>query len=162
MYRWMLAGSSPRVRGTELVESCSPGPYRFIPACAGNGRPAPDERRTIAVHPRVCGERTMTAPSRRHQSGSSPRVRGTVFGVFRAQTFARFIPACAGNGKRRGPRPALPPVHPRVCGERGLALTVRGGYSGSSPRVRGTDQAYGWRRRCHRFIPACAGNGGLV
>jgi len=50
-------GSSPRVRGTGPFFSWHQYPGRFIPACAGNGISLPTLIVTIAVHPRVCGER---------------------------------------------------------------------------------------------------------
>ena len=50
-------GSSPRVRGTDLVRRERPVALRFIPACAGNGRTDLNLLRDSPVHPRVCGER---------------------------------------------------------------------------------------------------------
>ena len=49
-------GSSPRVRGTQLVNGAIRGRQRFIPACAGNTNSDGFEKRISAVHPRVCGE----------------------------------------------------------------------------------------------------------
>ena len=49
-------GSSPRVRGTRSRRRTARGERRFIPACAGNSRPASGRRATGSVHPRVCGE----------------------------------------------------------------------------------------------------------
>ena len=51
------------------------------------------------------------------------------------------------------------PVHPRVCGERLLGMATMAEPIGSSPRVRGTDDAAPEVRIHVRFIPACAGNG---
>ncbi len=92
-------------------------------------------------------------------AGSSPRVRGTVRRPSVASVHARLIPACAGNGTDGAPPRRNRPAHPRVCGERwtdGLQPIMR---IGSSPRVRGTVCEAGQRRRSHRLIPACAGNG---
>ena len=50
------AGSSPRVRGTEIPMSQSPLAVRFIPACAGNSRSSTGAPGLNTVHPRVCGE----------------------------------------------------------------------------------------------------------
>src|SRR3546814_2539101 len=51
----VFAGSSPRVRGTELLSSPAAATARFIPACAGNsGRHAP-QHPYGAVHPREIG-----------------------------------------------------------------------------------------------------------
>ena len=49
-------------------------------------------------------------------------------------------------------------VHPRVCGERWVALQEFEHDGGSSPRVRGTPPKAAKERDRRRFIPACAGN----
>ena len=70
-------GSSPRVRGTVVLEH-DPGPAgRFIPACAGNGGFRRTSGHWQAVHPRVCGERQYAGSPETMIGGSSPRVRGT-------------------------------------------------------------------------------------
>ena len=71
-------GSSPRVRGTEGLET-PPERFRgFIPACAGNRMVDKTDKFNEAVHPRVCGEQRPLRPHRSCITGSSPRVRGTV------------------------------------------------------------------------------------
>ena len=90
--------------------------------------------------------------------GSSPRVRGTVMVVGEGIYIYRFIPACAGNRNRGQAIGQTPTVHPRVCGEQHSRLIPGYSSSGSSPRVRGTDDESGDRRHWRRFIPACAGN----
>ncbi len=51
-------GSSPRVRGTVLQHATDEVKLRFIPACAGNSKPAATESEKRPVHPRVCGEQS--------------------------------------------------------------------------------------------------------
>ena len=99
----MVAGSSPRVRGTvkRVGESCKK--RRFIPACAGNREPSWHERLCRPVHPRVCGEQWRLALEELHDYGSSPRVRGTGKIEQPERTQTRFIPACAGNSLLRFP-----------------------------------------------------------
>ena len=70
-------GSSPRVRGTEYLQPRGLDAGRFIPACAGNGRPCRSAATLPTVHPRVCGERIYQDESEQDLIGSSPRVRGT-------------------------------------------------------------------------------------
>ena len=70
----------------------------------------------------------------------------------------RFIPACAGNSATACHPAALPPVHPRVCGELQPRVRQPGKAAGSSPRVRGTRGRSSERVQSRRFIPACAGN----
>ena len=153
------AGSSPRVRGTEIDRLRHSDELRFIPACAGNGCARASASSPTPVHPRVCGERSKSSRSTDAAAGSSPRVRGTVHHQLLVVRIARFIPACAGNGDPwRFAFPGMP-VHPRVCGERRCSVRFRCFVRGSSPRVRGTDARSSARLGGGRFIPACAGNG---
>ncbi len=174
----LTSGSSPRVRGTRYARPSIRPPSRFIPACAGNARPGASGAASSAVHPacagnastaaampnsspvhpRVCGERSDPLTSTRTGIGSSPRVRGTRQGSRRMGSQVRFIPACAGNAVPRPPGWHPPPVHPRVCGERGTACQRTTSGGGSSPRVRGTHRQHPSRFGQDRFIPACAGN----
>ena len=117
-----------------------------------------DERRAIAVHPRVCGELLAAARLTTHLTGSSPRVRGTPRRGARGLRRERFIPACAGNSYRSSSVSAAAPVHPRVCGELFGGSFIEGARYGSSPRVRGTPAGGAGGGRAVRFIPACAGN----
>ena len=151
-------GSSPRVRGTRSTASPRFTVIRFIPACAGNAGVGRSATGRWAVHPRVCGERSRNSAMESSQSGSSPRVRGTLLIGEEMLPTKRFIPACAGNAHCRRKYPSTVPVHPRVCGEREAAIAVMKAWGGSSPRVRGTPLRIG--RACGplRFIPACAGN----
>ncbi len=92
-----LAGSSPRVRGTEMLSAALIGAKRFIPARAGNRNIPLDWSKSPPVHPRACGEQPEIAARVRPNVGSSPRVRGTdEFPVDPVLT-VRFIPARAGN-----------------------------------------------------------------
>ena len=90
------------------------------------------------VHPRACGERTVSL--RRHQDhcGSSPRLRGTGAQLNRRALAPRFIPAPAGNGVFSELAVTRASVHPRACGERTRASAHEQALAGSSPRLRGT------------------------
>ena len=114
---------------------------RFIPACAGNRCILGIPLVISPVHPRVCGEQQKPQPMLTAISGSSPRVRGTDDKIPNRNPLCRFIPACAGNRLPRGGGALLPPVHPRVCGEQTILFYRSRGFSGSSPRVRGTGRA---------------------
>ena len=139
LHHWLtVAGSSPRLRGTQSMTVTLGGITRFIPAFAGNAassRPASTPR---PVHPRVCGERAPVAACSSRMSGSSPRLRGTP--------------------EEHLGHVAHGPVHPRVCGERTLVHTPPICTIGSSPRLRGTHKAGVVRGKLLRFIPAFAGN----
>ena len=131
---------------------------RFIPACAGNRIERPRVSTTDPVHPRVCGEQQIALKKRGLASGSSPRVRGTVYEWRGHAARYRFIPACAGNSIWPVEPPRPRPVHPRVCGEQLSAPRWLPRSNGSSPRVRGTVSAKRTSLSPSRFIPACAGN----
>ena len=153
-----LGGSSPRVRGTADRHSHPQPGTRFIPACAGNSRPAASLLRLLAVHPRVCGEQATQRQRRNSMPGSSPRVRGTVKSSSEFTSQVRFIPACAGNRNRRMTYNPSTAVHPRVCGEQQYPPKSPRAANGSSPRVRGTANDTIDQFLTARFIPACAGN----
>ncbi len=157
-----MRGSSPRVRGTQAEEPRKESRIRFIPACAGNASQPPLILHDTPVHPRVCGERFVSLSDAAAAFGSSPRVRGTPFRTSSQLVAERFIPACAGNALSPAATGALPPVHPRVCGERAGSVYVSLFARGSSPRVRGTPYTSGCPQRSQRFIPACAGNAPLA
>ena len=151
-------GSSPRVRGTLLPVLDVANVPRFIPACAGNAASARPKEGRAAVHPRVCGERSRAWISMLTAGGSSPRVRGTRTASTQTASHGRFIPACAGNAAPWCECSQPVAVHPRVCGERQFSSISLSGSDGSSPRVRGTQQAWQAQGGLPRFIPACAGN----
>ena len=73
-----LAGSSPRMRGTQACKFRRGFRYRFIPAHAGNTRHQQLGNRLPAVHPRACGEHWVGFRVNPTPIGSSPRMRGTL------------------------------------------------------------------------------------
>ena len=93
-----------------------------------------------------------------NKHGSSPRMRGTHKSRCTASRKMRFIPAYAGNTARLSKPTAMPPVHPRVCGEHDLHREQRNTQVGSSPRMRGTPEVPARNAGGLRFIPAYAGN----
>ncbi len=153
-----LIGSSPRVRGTEVVIDDRLARDRFIPAGAGNSSPARAASSTGSVHPRGCGEQLIGQRCVLLELGSSPRVRGTGHLHRVPDDAVRFIPAGAGNSHRHIREHRNTPVHPRGCGEQTNGLPMGQNHRGSSPRVRGTVERHELQRLCDRFIPAGAGN----
>ena len=108
----------PRVCGEHAASlPRSSASFRFIPACAGNTRSHVPQRSARSVHPRVCGEHPEIVANDSHDTGSSPRVRGTLEPVEVHARPRRFIPACAGNTVNPFMRSLHCSVHPRVCGE---------------------------------------------
>ena len=132
-------GSSPRVRGTQQRGRVDRASRRFIPACAGNSTNKRRNSSKSPVHPRVCGELTISTPWRKSVAGSSPRVRGT-------------------RTRRIGMR-ARPAVHPRVCGELAGERGADSGVLRFIPACAGNSIKHQCEiLRKTRFIPACAGN----
>ena len=120
---------------------------RFIPARAGNTPTTREPSKQSAVHPRACGEHTGASLYIVYESGSSPRVRGTLPGPDRGIDEQRFIPARAGNTLDTTPWHRKWTVHPRACGEHLIYAHNGGKFDGSSPRVRGTLS----RTTCHNI-----------
>ena len=152
------AGSSPRVRGTQ---EGSHGGFTWrgiIPACAGNTSRPNAEPESWRDHPRVCGEHDTRGIRRLHNSGSSPRVRGTRCAPSKPVHLTGIIPACAGNTYPAWCHLRIMRDHPRVCGEHKPRRRQPTARPGSSPRVRGTRALAEVAVDEQGIIPACAGN----
>ncbi len=91
------AGSSPYVRGTLNAYADNFAVYRFIPVRAGNTGLPVRFPRSIAVHPRTCGEHGPVEVEGVFGRGSSPYVRGTPRSFTSEHVNPRFIPVRAGN-----------------------------------------------------------------
>ena len=94
---FVVAGSSPRMRGTGSSNNVIKAVTGIIPACAGNRVPC--EKTTIVLwdHARVCGEQLQNGITFPVTPGSSPRVRGTVCSFKIVLSNIGIIPACAEN-----------------------------------------------------------------
>ena len=90
--------------------------------------------------------------------GLSPLTRGTHMNVGSDRVFTRFIPAGAGNTKRRFFSLITPAVYPRWRGEHMVVDFFPAGFCGLSPLARGTHPVVRVGRMLSRFIPAGAGN----
>ncbi len=151
-------GSSPRMRGTHWHWRWRRHHCRFIPAHAGNTAGRASCSPLATVHPRACGEHRRGLVEIRNVHGSSPRMRGTPLADAIAHQHGRFIPAHAGNTRRRTRMRHTRPVHPRACGEHRVRGREKRHAVGSSPRMRGTQLRLQRHHRLRRFIPAHAGN----
>ena len=156
--RRCLAGSAPRVRGTQSGYASLASPRRFSPACTGNSHPALIAKWRRSVQPRVYGELRLRRVYTRDQAGSAPRVRGTRLYRLTRTLSARFSPACTGNSDTKTNSFAQAPVQPRVYGELRLRRVYTRDQAGSAPRVRGTRLYRLTRTLSARFSPACTGN----
>ncbi len=156
------SGSSPHARGTLLGNSLGCGLSRFIPACAGNTNRHNRFCSWPSVHPRMRGEHVVRVQIERHRNGSSPHARGTRPADPVSRDERRFIPACAGNTHPTMNATVMSTVHPRMRGEHTLACSLAAHSVGSSPHARGTLPRARICAAIRRFIPACAGNTGLL
>ena len=91
-------------------------------------------------------------------SGSSPRMRGTLPASAAWLPSGRIIPAYAGNTPGPGSGAVRTADHPRVCGEHIFSLQIDQSGPGSSPRMRGTRYRAIYFYSNIRIIPAYAGN----
>ncbi len=155
-----IIGSSPRLRGTRWSGPPWCFQHRFIPAPAGNTVPGRHDCTTTTVHPRACGEHGSGMSATAPNPGSSPRLRGTLSASGSVIPIGRFIPAPAGNTQRHQTVRRRQAVHPRACGEHHSGSQPGMSVCGSSPRLRGTQQAAIGVKCGLRFIPAPAGNTG--
>ena len=130
-------GSPPRMRGKVEQQIISILLRGITPAYAGKSQWGPPAGGRERDHPRVCGEKSMVAPSWGPGTGSPPRMRGKVSLIGVTDTAPGITPAYAGKSDAVPPSPALGGDHPRVCGEKyarnGMLFTLRG----SPPRMRG-------------------------
>ena len=104
------------------------------------------------------GERGLVGVLKPPGGGSSPHTRGTHDVCLIDTPPSRFIPAYAGNARRRRCPSRPVSVHPRIRGERSgngkrLIRSI-----GSSPHTRGTRIPIPLPSPKIRFIPAYAGN----
>ena len=172
-------GSSPRVRGADLLSPRELHRRRIIPARAGSSLHLRPRAAQEGDHPRACGEQHACKRQCVELVGSSPRVRGAVMVSIMVSAPLGIIPARAGSSRSRWTRSCRRADHPRACGEqhkrghrrhrRHGIIPARAGsrtrriYSplmscGSSPRVRGAvclSCPVAWPSR---IIPARAGS----
>ena len=113
----LIAGSSPRMRGTLGLPVLVVVIHGIIPAYAGNTWPARTGCCDTRDHPRVCGEHWWDAPFDGSRLGSSPRMRGTRQASRSPWSQTGIIPAHAGNTDRTRSMCFEYRDHPRVCGE---------------------------------------------
>ena len=95
-----LAGSPPRVRGTDTNFGNKVIDGGITPACAGNSFFNSLCQLLFWDHPRVCGEQRLAVPVLFTAPGSPPRVRGTANTGNKCRLNIGITPACAGNSSR--------------------------------------------------------------
>ena len=92
-----VAGSSPRMRGTQFGRDAVLEAGGIIPAHAGNTTCLGGVHRHRWDHPRACGEHCRILSHKKGVVGSSPRMRGTHTVMRTRLRIDGIIPAHAGN-----------------------------------------------------------------
>ena len=90
-------GSSPRMRGTPNILQQGLPLTGLIPTYAGNTGRAGGRSRRRRAHPHVCGEHSTVTVNASCESGSSPRMRGTLKKLKLFEVSVGLIPTYAGN-----------------------------------------------------------------
>ena len=135
---------------------------RFIPAGAGNTLPLSALLARNTVYPRWRGEHRSSHYFPFFFDGLSPLARGTLRIAHADNRARRFIPAGAGNTSTLSITTDREPVYPRWRGEHPNGSALSYPQLGLSPLARGTLKVLkniGFRTR---FIPAGAGNTGVI
>ena len=153
-----VSGSSPRMWGTHVGPVRCNLLARFIPTHVGNTGFLGALGCKDAVHPHACGEHFVLPRIGKINTGSSPRMWGTLSERRQVAEEVRFIPTHVGNTSRASGATATATVHPHACGEHLQAPAPLAVGVGSSPRMWGTRSAPPGRDRRRRFIPTHVGN----
>ena len=134
-------GSSPRMRGKQVLPLTLGVERRIIPAHAGQTGCRRAGACRIADHPRACGANTRGTVSGLKRNGSSPRMRGKPRPMRPHGRRHRIIPAHAGQTCSVTRRRRAGSDHPRACGANARHARSRSSRAGSSPRMRGKRSA---------------------
>ena len=134
-------GSSPRVRGGPGQWLVNAGKNGLIPASAGRTTTSPPTRPATRAHPRECGADNHYKKTFSVEQGSSPRVRGGRHAGNAHPPGNGLIPASAGRTITMKLWVADPRAHPRECGADDCRCSPEESKRGSSPRVRGGQDA---------------------
>ena len=150
-------GSSPRMRGSQVLILLPVLSVGIIPAHAGLTRWSSQTCRLERDHPRACGAHMNGTVSCRMTRGSSPRMRGSHVLEISQEGRRGIIPAHAGLTGGRLHGQIARRDHPRACGAHAGARIVTNQDGGSSPRMRGSRFKCIEVNRIPRIIPAHAG-----
>ena len=112
----VLAGSSPRMRGSLFAVYFGDADEGIIPAHAGLTRTRMLGAASARDHPRACGAHLSIKHMKKAGPGSSPRMRGSLLADGGRFGFAGIIPAHAGLTRARACTTVTAWDHPRACG----------------------------------------------
>ena len=113
-------------------------------------------------HPRLCGEKCGIIHGRSHFVGSPPPMRGKGRVFCHAVSVDRITPAYAGKSHTVFPFAHVKEDHPRLCGEKALAILLAIGKLGSPPPMRGKAARFLQFLPPAGITPAYAGKSGVL
>ena len=111
-------GSPPRMRGKGAQLHIDAVKQRITPAYAGKRADAGAGGPHLGDHPRVCGEKSISADSFSPGTGSPPRMRGKACSALLISRHTGITPAYAGKSRGQSRNCTNTKDHPRVCGEK--------------------------------------------
>ena len=109
----------------------------ITPACAGKSALAGAMQNHFRDHPRMCGEKDITALNANNWQGSPPHVRGKEPHHLINDIGHGITPAYAGKRESRSASGSACRDHPRMCGEKVSSTSPMKCLKGSPPHVRG-------------------------
>ena len=151
------SGSPPHGRGKGLGLAVNVLGDGITPAWAGKRLPPCRAGGTCRDHPRVGGEKSLSASSVWSRTGSPPRWRGKVGHSVISAISSGITPAWAGKRRRVLVKLAASRDHPRVGGEKVWRTSSGTCSRGSPPRGRGKVRQVRSFPVSSRITPAWAG-----
>ena len=130
-------GSPPRMRGKAISTFSGFLLCGITPAYAGKSVDWRITQHWNWDHPRVCGEKPPAVHPCCWLKGSPPRMRGKEIEDVLKRWYRRITPAYAGKSGLMSSYYRRQWDHPRVCGEKKLAVFNDETGEGSPPRMRG-------------------------
>ena len=120
----IASGSPPRMRGKAQAEQVRRFLNGITPAYAGKRTKSSRCPPRMWDHPRVCGEKNLCILRRVEIPGSPPRMRGKAPTKTGCSCPGGITPAYAGKRREDCDMGMYDRDHPRVCGEKQLAVVV--------------------------------------
>ena len=152
-----VAGSPPHTRGKVGLQHGQLPPDRITPAYAGKSLCSSQRILNAEDHPRIRGEKDARRTSAVLRSGSPPHTRGKVPTPSLTLFHAGITPAYAGKSSTALTSSSTTRDHPRIRGEKSVAVPVHISHKGSPPHTRGKALRAGQAHRVRRITPAYAG-----
>ena len=150
-------GSPPPMRGKVRVGEAYSRAYRITPAYAGKRSSLFQFLFLSRDHPRLCGEKFLSALWKIFLTGSPPPMRGKAAETLTDSGCIGITPAYAGKSRAIPSRSRRFWDHPRLCGEKEYEEDNNPILLGSPPPMRGKAGEAWQKNNQSRITPAYAG-----